>query len=68
MSYEETLKELKNLISDFEDKKEELDDMQESWEKYDDPSCDPGLQFSLGEEINTLWEELCDFCNTNMKK
>ena len=56
---------LKNLISDWEDEKQNLDNMVESWEQYDDPGSDPGLQYEQEMKVEECWNELSKFCKEN---
>lgn len=54
------------LIREYEDLCKELENMQKAWDS-DDPfnaaTSDPGLQYSLGEEIQSKYKEILDFDN-----
>ena len=62
MNSEDIIYRLKNLISDWEDEKQNLDNMVESWEQYDDPGSDPGLQYEQEMKVEECWNELSKFC------
>jgi len=65
MYNEDIIYRLKNLISDWEDEKQNLDNMVESWEQYDDPGSDPGLQYEQEMKVEECWNELSKFCKEN---
>lgn len=53
---------LKSLIEDWETENRKLEEMIISWEQYDDPCSDPGLQAEQDDEVNSCWDELRKFC------
>jgi hypothetical protein len=53
---------LRNLINDYEYEVGVLDDMETSWNEYDDPGSDPGLQFEQSNKIEDSWNEIVEFC------
>ena len=65
MNNEDIIYRLKSLISDWEQEKENLDNMIRDWEEYDDPGSDPGLQYEQEMKVEECWNELSKFCKDN---
>lgn len=51
MNTEKLIRDLREAIKQYEYQCEELGIMIEGWEKYDDPSCDPGEQYSQSKRV-----------------
>ena len=65
MNNEDIIYRLKSLISEWENEKENLDNMRRDWEEYDDPGSDPGLQYEQEMKVEECWNELSKFCKDN---
>lgn len=67
MSHEGMIRDLKNLIDDWEYEKNTLSSMINLWEEYDDPGSDPGLQYEQEMLVEDKWNLITDFCKENFK-
>lgn len=65
MNNEDIIYQLKSLISEWENEKQDLHDMIENWENYNDPGSDPGLQYEQETKVEECWNELSKFCKDN---
>jgi hypothetical protein len=60
---DEKILELENLIIDYKNACREKEDMKFNWENDNDPSSDPGLQFTKDCEIERLYNQIKEFSN-----
>jgi hypothetical protein len=67
MNHEGMIRDLKNLIDDWEYEKNTLSSMINLWEEYDDPGSDPGLQYEQEMLVEDKWNSITDFCKENFK-
>jgi hypothetical protein len=67
MNHEDIIRDLKNLIDDWEYEKNTLSSMMNLWEEYDDPGSDPGLQYEQEMLVDDKWNLITDFCKENFK-
>lgn len=67
MNHEDIIRDLKNLINDWEYEKNTLSSMMNLWEEYDDPGSDPGLQYEQEMLVDDKWNLITDFCKENFK-
>jgi hypothetical protein len=67
MRNSEVIHRLKSLIENYESELERYNEMVDSWVEYDDPGCDPGLQYEQEVIVENSWNELVDFCNKIQK-
>lgn len=67
MNHEGMIRDLKNLIDDWEYEKNTLSSMINLWEEYDDPGSDPGLQYEQEMLVEDKWNLITDFCKENFK-
>jgi hypothetical protein len=65
MSNEDIIYTLKSLISEYENEKDNLENMVRDWEEYDDPGSDPGLQYEQEMKVEGCWNKLSKFCKDN---
>jgi hypothetical protein len=65
MNNKDIIYRLKSLISEWENEKENLDNMVRDWEEYDEPTSDPGLQYEQEMKVEECWNELSKFCKDN---
>lgn len=65
-SNDELVKDLKDLISEWEEEGEKLNEMRELWEEYDDPSWDPWLQYEQEMIIEEKFNDICEFCKEHL--
>lgn len=61
-SNEEIIRNLKNLIHEYEHEREVLSNMVYSWEEFSEPSSDPALQYEQEMIVEKCWDELSKFC------
>lgn len=67
MNHGDIIRDLKNLIDDWEEEKEILKSMVNLWDEYDDPGSDPGLQYEQEMMVDDKWNSITKFCKENFK-
>lgn len=61
MDREEIISKIERKIERYNEEVTRLNDMREAWDKFGDPTSDPGLQFSQELEVDRKFMEILMF-------
>ncbi|MFA5366691.1 MAG: hypothetical protein WC333_02305 [Dehalococcoidia bacterium] len=68
MTYDDSIREIKSLIDDYEMEKRRLEDMIDAWENGGDPCSDPGLQYEQEMRVEETYRRILKFAVNEAKE